>query len=573
MGPVVRSITRLGELLFANGCSFLLPGFFFYLIFWVFSFDVSKGFGLFVGLNFLLGTIFVIYIVNRGLQADILFWLTLWVVFWWPGAYLEFPSDAWDHMWRIFRWSNLHYISEHKESAKYGFFWIWSLLSWVPVSHHRVALDAYNACAQLLVVYQVYLFSRRLRIEKSWAMLQCVAFVALFGSSVFSYRYYALSSTPLAYVAYLRSLIIVLDIISGKRREVPLLFCLLCFMGFNHLQELLFFFISVSALYYGVRFGKAEREVQNRFLMAFILFFVCSLVVGWMFVKFFPGLYSRMGLIHFSSLGTFKILPGKWRITETLGIHGFLSLGLAVLFFRRFPILASVTLAPFICLLNPFVMVLLAQILPAVGTVWRLLFAMPTALMFVIGLRELLVLFARLRQGIFPEQRLLAVVFILIMVFGLPAQYPWNGRLFFQFYRVPESLALKSVDQLATWIDQHMDLPSDCLFLADLPTTFALQAHLGKMHIDRRHKTVMNAQYLVDRYLKESCGVVVSRLNNYPSLPPSIVGRLSKHWSEDAADLSKYVTPDFEEQAEQLVAKGWKKHSISPLYDFYAPPQ
>lgn len=575
MGRVNSSISDLSRQLYANGYNFLLPGFCLYWVWWFFTLNVSHLTTLLVGMNFFLAVCFCYYLRELYRQTpsiDRVYWIGLFFLFLLPGAYLEFPSDPWDHMWRIFRWGNLQYVSEHIDFLKYGFFWTWSLISWVPVAHHRLALDIYSAALQLLVIYQLYLFCLCLGMERSWAKVQGLAFIALFGTTVFSYRYYALSSTPLAYIAYFRALIVIFNFTKGCRKEILLLPLLVLFILGNHLQELLFLLLSAPVLLFAIYFKNQSRPTQVRYIKGLGVILLCSLAIGKVFIQFYPELYAKMGLIHFSSFGTFKIRPGKWRINETLGIHGFISLAFSVILFFRYPILASLTLAPFLCLLNPPAMLVLTHVLPEVGVVWRLLFAMPTALMFVVGLREITKLICRLGRIHCSERYQLFAVLTLVLLFGIPPQYPWNGRLFFQFYRAPDSLSLKHVDPLATWIDQHIKLPDDCLFLSDLPTTFALQAHLGKMHIDRRQKTVMYSQYLVDQYLDPSCGVVVNRLANYPKAPPSLIGRLSKHWKENGAHLDQFVTPDFEQAAEALVAKGWKKHSLSPLCTYYERP-
>src|SRR5262249_16379557 len=46
-----------------------------------------------------------------------------------PGAYLEYPSDTWEHFRRIFAWTSVSKMREYSLAGKFYYFWEWSFLS------------------------------------------------------------------------------------------------------------------------------------------------------------------------------------------------------------------------------------------------------------------------------------------------------------------------------------------------------------------------------------------------------------------------------------------------------------
>ncbi len=56
------------------------------------------------------------------LASDLLPWLLLALIFYIPGAYLEWPSDPWEHYARTNEWSRYLYIGSHSAGYKSGYF-------------------------------------------------------------------------------------------------------------------------------------------------------------------------------------------------------------------------------------------------------------------------------------------------------------------------------------------------------------------------------------------------------------------------------------------------------------------
>src|SRR5207253_2742043 len=100
-----------------------------------------------------------------------------------------------------------------------------------------------------------------------------------FGTNVFSfYRYYALSSTALAYIAYLAALIILMNFLDGKRKQAALLLLLVLIIYFNHLEELMLLLVSTSALLLNQAFER--RKIRRAILYLLPLAVIGSLILG-----------------------------------------------------------------------------------------------------------------------------------------------------------------------------------------------------------------------------------------------------------------------------------------------------
>jgi hypothetical protein len=126
--------------------------------------------------------------------------------------------------------------------GKFAYFWGWTFFSFVPPDGQRAAAAWYGAFWETLLAYQFDRFARRIGEPTSWARVQTFGVLMVLGNSFFAFfRYYALSSTPLAYIAYLRGARAILDLDEGHgRRRAAAVLGASAWMAYdNHVQEVL----------------------------------------------------------------------------------------------------------------------------------------------------------------------------------------------------------------------------------------------------------------------------------------------------------------------------------------------
>jgi len=580
------------KLLFANGWFFFVPYLLLYLYFKFANLPTSTLHNLFIILhviNFIL-LLFYLYQNNsrqRIKSAEILFWLFLAILFLQPRAYLEFPSDPWEHFRRIFSWSAYSFVGDNPISHKFTYFWGWTLMSNVQPLYRRIGLDIYSAFWQLLLAYQFYLLALRLGFDKSWAKVQVVATIFLFGTNLFGfYRYYALSSTPLAYIAYLRSLIILINARNGDRKQLAYLLPLTLIMYYNHIQELLLLLISGFAL---VLDYLTARRKQRKIIYAIVaIAMLIALILG-AYVVSNPQLLpepasSRLSLPHLSSWGSFRIWDPKLPYFETIAVHGFISLLLAVAWFAKHKTIALLTLIPYFLMLFPpfvlsFVVAMASSYSSNYGT-YRALYAFPTSFMLVLGLKETFILLTKKFKLHLPQLQLILLTIILAIVIALPPMYPYRGRFWFQIYQPPVELSLQRTDVSAQWLLKHRQLDSECLLVSDGATSFMVATHLalGLPTIDRRivhnpSQTLSNDKAL-QNYVKANnvCSLLVAIPAQINPPPVSLVGQLSGHWYTSLVNQNLMVNQEFINVADSLVTMGWTKTFVPPFYWLYENP-
>jgi len=575
-------LVALAELSFGNGCFFFLPYLALYVFAWVVGVPVRILTGLFVALHAINLVLLAVYVGaqrHRLRVPDLVFWSILLGVFLVPGAYLEYPADPWEHLRRLFQWFAVDVVADGQQRHKFAYFWGHTLVNWVPIEGRRLALDFYAAFWQMLVASQVYALSRRLGFDRALSMLQVVAFVLLFGTNVFGIRYYALSSTPLAYAAFLRILVCGIDFLDRRNvRAAAAIPLLLALAWANHEQEVLFSLIGVGSLL-GVawyrRLAPAARPAVNRRLLGVVL--LC-LAAGGFARRFAPHLYEHVFWSQVSYVGGFAVWQ-RHEFLETYGLHGLLSLVFAVWLRRRHPRLAALTLMPTLFLLFPPTAVAFAAMIGTGSVVHRILYAFPLSFMLVVGIRDLGVWIAR-RLDRSPERLIgLAAAALAVVAFALPASYPWRGRGWFAFYQAPAERELLFVDETALWLREHRQFEKSCRILGDSATQWALAAHLSLRPDGLRKQPRSYAQdtrhvdrllQLVERY--EACGVLVGVRGRLPAVPPSPVAKRSGHFDARLANLRWLTAPSFAYAAEALTRHGWTKTSVPPFYILYEPP-
>lgn len=565
---------RLNDRFFSNGWVFFLPYLLLYLAARIFRTPISILACFFWVIHLTVLVLLVIHLLDKLKKRflfDWLFWMALFLFFWIPGAYLEYPADPWEHFYRLFAWQNYSTVGANPLWAKFAYFWGWTLMSWVDVLDRRAALDLYSAFWQWLWCYQIFLFCRALEVERRVGFLQTAAFAVLFGTNLFGIRYYALSSTPLAFIAYFGAISVIIEFSKTRRPlllgQLPFLILL---MGFNHLQELFLFFLSSAALllYFWTRLFK------KRLIPVIALATLAGISIGFgvwaMSVR--PELFGHFDRSALTAWGGFKLwgMEDHSPYLETLGLHGLVALGLAAFYFRRFPIVGVLTLAPVLALWLPQTTMLMTPFVKDTHTPYRLLYAMPTSVVLVLCVHHWL-------KNRRPEVSFL-LSSVAIFLLALPSEYPWRGRLKFQVHSPSSQRQLVGLDQTADWLRKNRDYSATCQFLTDDATHFLLATQLGDASKpDRRHpsflphKIIHPDQLLLLVNQPSICGVLVANSQKIPQAGKSWVAQSSQHWPEKFADLAWLNSPVFEQTVHTTLHE-WNQTQIAPFFTLYEPP-
>jgi hypothetical protein len=564
-------LSRSSEALFGEGWPFLVPFLGLYLSAGLIGVSAGDIRVVFQAISLALLFFLVTFIGNRaraGSCWDIVFWSALSLALLIPGAYLEFPGDPWEHIKRIYMWKPDWTIKDHPFWSKSGYFLYWTWIGELGAETRGIALDLISAGSQLLLAYQAYLFARRLGNDVFWSRAFVIAFLLLFGNSAFSFRYYALSATPLAYTAYLAALRVLVDLYEAKPLDLHRylkLAALLLLMLFNHAQEVGLFAISALGMILARKVRPSTPHAQLRLAgklsIVYAIAYVLGFVVLTLFASRIDGIRSALAEGHLSRLGATRVWAIRMQYLEALALHGLAALWMAWVYLRKHRLLATWTLMPVLLLLFPPFTILAFGLVEDRVTVYRTLYAIPMAFMLLTGLREML-----------PRQRW-APVAILIAIAAVP-WWPVRGRLFAQFYPVPDTLALRHLEPLLKWSLENPMTPA-CRLASDRVTLFYLNAHLGIWPGSSRWEGlpgVLSSASVEDfrgSMAREGvCRILVAR-SEEQELRSSILGPLSRHWGAWEADMGRATPAEFAAYARGL---GWKHSHVEPFYDVYDRP-
>ena len=594
---IIFFFDSIAKVLLRNGWGFILPYLLLYLYGWYSHLPVDTLKSIFISLHFLNVTLLSYYLLRNFKEINIkdgLFWLALALLFILPGAYLEFPSDPWEHFRRIFAWQNNDFIIENSVRNKFAYFWGWTFMSNIEPIYRRYALNLYSAFWQLLLAYQFYLLALKLGFNKNWAKVQVVGTLLLFGTNLFSfYRYYALSSTLLAYIAYLRLVIILLDVKQrGDRKQLLLLPFLLLLMRYNHFQELMLSGISGVALLIDSLLNKWQS--RKNILITLLILIILSFPLGSWIVDNPQAIpiqslqkFQRPNDIFLSQWGNFRLWDLKLSYFETWGVRGLISIVLAILFFKRYQTISLLTLTPPLLLLFPPFALLFAASHNVAESHWvtyRALFAFPDSFMLVIGIKEILL--PLLRKFKLSKKKLKLNIYIFsltsfILLITLLPNFPFRGKFWFLTYPPSPELTLKQTDVTAQWLQENRSIDSQCKVLSDGGTKFMLATHFGFTPLppDRRIPyspgNELKTSESLESYLKTNnvCLILVPIQEKLPQIPTSPVARSSKHWADSLVVHNFRSDPQFVKLPDSLKTQGWTKTFVPPFYWLYESPK
>lgn len=590
MGQLGRTFNQLSQILLRNGWGFIVPYVLLYVLFERINGSVTllrTIFWIGHGLLLLLLLIFLARNLRKISLSASTFWFLLFLLFFIPGAYLEFPSDPWEHFRRIYSWEAYELVQDNPEHLRFAYFWIWTWLGGLRPLYRNLALDITSTFWQILLAWQFYRLFCHLGFDSRWACVQVLGTVVLFGTNLFSfYRYYALSATPLAYIVYLQATIVLIDLLdpSVSNRGRPsfylpkLLFLLLSILiiYYNHIQELIFLGITASGLLF--YFVYARTSNKRAIMASLAIFTLVVWLFGYLIARFpslVPGVRWHPEAPHISALSTFRLWDVDFPYLETLGVHGLLGVTLALLLWRRHTRLSILTLTPiYMALFPPFV--LLFSLAKSGGWItYRVLFAFPTSIMLITGFQTLLTDWP-IRLGPKPSegQKVIFSTMLLLLVALSPA-FPLRGRLWFQLYQPPASLTLQDTMQTAEWLLEHPEFDASCLIPGDNATGFMLATQFALPSPKRRQavnisQTITNVADLQEQIVTSgACGLLLA-IPDY-DLVISSVGDLSGHWSPTVVQKALVPVIDLTTLAEPLLDQGWQRTSVPPYYWLYYP--
>ncbi|MBW2270702.1 MAG: hypothetical protein JRH16_19225 [Deltaproteobacteria bacterium] len=583
-----RVFAACAERLFGDGCAFFFPYLALYVVGWAVDVDVGLLRRAFVGLHAANAALLVVFVWRRRAAlrpGDALFWTALAALFLLPGAYLEYPSDPWEHFRRIYEWQNVDTVDEYRTTWKFAYFWGYSWLADLGPLDRRAGLDVYAAFWLLLTAVHLHVLAGRLGFDRVWSKIHVVAYFLFIGIGPLAFRHHALSSTPLAYIAFLRALVCCIDFVEhGERRALHALPLLGLLALANHRQEVLFIALSGAGVLLLAWFRGHPPAERARLLRISAWALLLAFAAGAFVRQLAPWVYGPGFDFQLTGFGGFRVWQ-RWYFMNVYGVHGALAVGFAVVLLRSRPQVGCLTLLPPAVLLTPPTALAISWLLTEHGgppVTHRFLFAFPWSFALVEGLRRLVTGTLLAAEGPRAPTRGLVATAALLLALATPPFYPWQGRLFHLVHRPADDLALRFIDETADWFLRNREIPPDCRILTDPVTQFGLLSHLGahsRAYVDSRraprsHTATMREPRELVELLREAptCGVLVGIDAEMPDTPPSPISALSRHWDHRLAVPRNHTGDGFRHAAEALRAAGWTRTRVPPWYWFYEPP-
>lgn len=566
-----------------------LPYLFLYLLWWIAGWNIES-----------LTTIFqTIHLIHLGLFASMVwqfrgrilrfdnlgpvsFWLGVVLILLLPGAYFEYPSDAWEHFRRILRWQEGGEIGAYPADNrfKFSYFWAWSLFELVPIESRRKLLDYYSTFTQLLVLAQIFKVLSCVT-QPAFARIGVLIFIGSFGTSIFGLRYYGLSSTLLAYAAYLQTIPVILKTKSVVRVISTVVFLILLIF-FNHRQELLFLGLIVPiALCF-----RSWDHLPTRARSVAVKWTLSAIVGGFLLGpvgRQFVGIYKSAEWL--SAYGGVAIWSPLYVNTlGMLGMLGLLTSALCLVFRRGNVLLSSFVMAPAFILVWPPTALILTLLLPNQYLTYRILYAF-TAGLGILSLFELL--WERVESSKF-RVLIASSLLVLCAYASFSPQSPWLGRMWFAVYRPPVQREYNHLLPMVRWFADNWDLNKlrRCWLMSDDVTRTLLVGHFGVEEIFAGGDSVRRGLRLDAKYNVQTeglvaaaqadqnlCGILVYRDANSTAIPESIVGKLSGHWRSENGDVRWLVDEKFIRAADKLVSLGWRREVLPLGYFLYTRPE
>lgn len=614
--PPQSKLLRILKFYCLSGWGVFIPYTFAYLIFAIFDLPVSsRGMNKYSGLFCLLHIYWFLHFLHVFTGFYILYqyrntwspitalrkigpWVCIVLIIAIPGAYLEYPSDPWEHLARINEWGFNSIVTDHHAWRKSSYFLAYSIVGHETGSNQFVWLGLYYVIISLLLCLQFYRLARAVKLPRSAAVVFVILQLLLFGNNIFSFfRYYGVASTIIAQIGAIAIIRIAIEysnsltISDSKKNNIWLgirtlgaLVALGAVVLFNHIQA-----IGIAGL--GVIATSLHALVRWRvktiwwvlilaFLSSFLMikfgtrepslddFFVTN---GWLTTWYSFNLFDP------------NSVPGE-RTLQILGIVGIANLVGGLLLLRRNHVVSWLTLFPIVvfCLpviVIPFVNFLLTHqegnIITNVRTFNRMFLGIPTGLALItLGhnflttrLKSPLIGFSRL-SGHFPCG---IIILLLTLVTTIPPGAPFFNRTWNSFMIVPHDLQL---EPHLTQVTKSSQINSSAML--QLPQASAFGAYaIGNRNIINFEQNRLLESYHIP--VDQSRKIIESIIQSSPDSTDNILilprgthiystysqaGYLSLHWKPHHVVLDTMGAIEIQQSAEN---SGWK---INPNSDF-----
>jgi hypothetical protein len=570
---------------FGSGWIFLIPYLFSYLLYALANWPTGCGSSLdhspagnavitltnvFWALH--LGNILIaVFLLRRWWNAkgrvdhwEVVPWIFLALFFWIPGVYLEFPADTWEHYFRITRWEELAHVREHYAWNKWSYFLAYTIVGPAGSASTLARLNLYGTAVSLLLSWQYYRLARSVGVGKRASVVFVLVQALTFGNNLFSfYRYYGISSAPIAQLAALALITLTVSVLKHPLRHALRdpsaaigALCLIILTAYSHRQGLGIAAVGMLAATCCWVVGRGTRST----VLASAALIIANLgaVYWWPHEQaLFSSLQNAGWLSAWNGFAILQPSPASARTYQILGAVGVLNAFVAIALLRKNHVIGWLTVTPLVVLSLPIFAIPIASALSAgegsnIVTFHRLLFAVPPGLALVYLLERYFLKPALTSPRLRYSGADLTLLVTSIVLVALPSDRSCYNRLWNLVAVTPDDLSVRLTTSQSfrqQLIDPTIDHPA---LLVPRSIGFVLQAeghpklipyYGGVRHITppRVPATELNGFLDVLRFASERKTAMKVWMPPTTELwtPASISGFLSSHWVPQQVALDR----------------------------------
>ena len=500
---------------------------------------------------------------------------------------MEFPSDPWTHLLRIFQWEQINQINQANSNYKFAYFFGFSVLGQLDPINHKFGLDGYHTFWAILTTIQFYKLALNTIKSKAWAKLATTCVLLMLGNSSFSFfSYYGISSTMLSMIAFLAALN-ALVLWQNKRPNYNIFLILFALtLGiFNHPQSLLLFLTCGTGVLFHFIIDK------RGWLSFFKIIGIGSIITSILFYliiqlpicdDFRKLLYPyKLSVEWFYIWGGFKLFSfnpeinnSSGRCMQILGWYGILNCLSSIYLIKKNHILGWISLSPILFLLYPPFAQTLAFILleyKVLIVFQRILLGIPLSFSIILILRNI----TELKFPKVSKTFIIPSIFIFHLFFSINPKPQYFGRFFNIFERPNSDSKFEKVFETTNWIKQRISHFPKFKILSDTASQTLINAQLGLLHDNRLKAESLSTKIAnlggVLKIHNDSNITHIIALSQQPLLNPmgSVLGKSSGHW--EGQHLAKCLQFDstLQLKLDTLTKIGWIKKPVKPWYYLY----